>query len=264
MEDDAPAKLEKAKSKTKFGMMMSGFGRSAGKGLTRAGKQMQKGMVKAKQTAVEKIAKVPISEEDPEIISALERLKTTKTEIYAISDVVRNLYEARVNEATFMVQLADKLNSIKLTQNDPFGTYLRSMGSGLASLEQVASEHLKRMEEELVVPLEKFRDSEVETVQKLKLKYKNGKTQYDIAAHRLTKAQESQDTAKIQAAQQKKEVAFQQLSDLRNDMKVLSDSMNIHKFYNFHFSDFWVFGNFVIFKFPHFLYSEECTTERIH
>jgi len=219
MDDDQPAKLEKAKSKTKFGMMMSGLGRSAGKGFSRAGKQMQKGMVKAKQTAVEKIAKVPVTEEDPEIVSALERLKTTKTELYAISDVVRNLYEARVNEATFMVQLADKLNSIKVTQNDPFGSYLQSMGSGLASLETVSSEHLVRMESELVVPLEKFRDNEVESVQKLKLKYYNGKTQYDIAAHRLTKAQDSQDAAKIQAAQTKKEIAYQQLSDLRNDLK---------------------------------------------
>eukprot|EP01084_Bolivina_argentea_P235600 396414_1 len=94
------SKSTKKKGKGKFGMMMNSMGRSAKKGMSRAGQQMAKGVVKAKQTAVEKIAKVPVSEEDPEIVSALERLKITKNEIYAISDIVRNLYEARVNEAT--------------------------------------------------------------------------------------------------------------------------------------------------------------------
>jgi len=178
----------KKKSKGKFGMMMSSMSRSAKQGMSRAGKQMAKGVVKAKQTAVEKIAKIPISQEDPEIVSALERLKITKNEIYSISDIVRNLYEARVNEATFLIQLADKLKATKITQNDPFGSYIQKMGVGLSTLEQVQSEHLKRMEEELVIPLEKFRDIDVEKVQKLKLKYKNGKTQFDIAAHKLAKA----------------------------------------------------------------------------
>ena len=50
------------------------------------------------------------------------------------------------------------------------------------------------MEEELVLPLEKFRDVDVEQVQKLKLKYKSQKTQFDLANHKLTKAQESQGT----------------------------------------------------------------------
>eukprot|EP01084_Bolivina_argentea_P229702 387628_1 len=163
----------KKKKPTKFGMMMGSMGRSAKKGLSRAGKQMAKGAVKAKQAAVEKIGKVPVSDEDPEIISALERLKITKTEIYAISHITRNLYESRVNEATFLVQLAEKLKSTKVTQNDPFTAYVKQMGVGLSSLEKVQSEHLKRMEEELVLPLERFRDVNVEEVQKLKLKYKN-------------------------------------------------------------------------------------------
>jgi len=200
-------------------MMMSSMSRSAKQGMSRAGKQMAKGVVKAKQTAVEKIAKIPISEEDPEIVSALERLKITKNEIYSISDIVRNLYEARVNEATFLIQLADKLKATKITQNDPFGSYIQKMGVGLSTLEQVQSEHLKRMEEELVIPLEKFRDIDVEKVQKLKLKYKNGKTQFDIAAHKLAKAQESNDQSKIQPAQQKRDAVYTQLTQLRNDMK---------------------------------------------
>eukprot|EP01084_Bolivina_argentea_P224809 380069_1 len=219
MAEQAPEANKKKKGKSKFGMMMGTMGRSAKKGLSRAGKQMAKGAVKAKQAAVEKIAKVPTSDEDPEIISALERLKITKTEIYAISDIARNLYEARLNEATFLIQLADKLKGVKVTQNDPFTSYVQKMGIGLSNLEQVQSEHLKRMEEELVIPLEKFRDIDVEKVQKLKLKYKNGKMQYDSAAHKLTKAQESQDQSKIAAAQQKKDAAYTALTSLRNDMK---------------------------------------------
>ena len=208
------------RKKTKFGMMMSSMGRSAKQGMSRAGKQMAKGVVKAKQTAVEKIAKVPISQEDPEIISALERLKITKNEIYAISDIVRNLYEARLNEATFLIQLSDKLKDTKITQNDPFGLYIQKMGIAMGSLEQIQSEHLKRMEEELVLPLEKFRDIDIENVQKLKLKYKNTKTQYDVACHRLTKAQDSQDQGKIQQAQQKKDAVSTNLTQIRNDIKV--------------------------------------------
>jgi len=221
MAEEAPdsPKAGGKKNKTKFGMMMSGLGRSAKQGMSRASKQMAKGAVKAKQKAVEKIAKVPTSAEDPEIISALERLKITKTEIYAISDIVRNLYEARVNEATFLVQLADKMSGTKVSQNDPFGAYVQQMGSGLAALEQVQSEHLKRMEEELVVPLEKFRDVDVEAVQKLKLKLKSGKTNYDVAAHKVTKAQETNDAGKIQLAQQKRDAAYTSLTQLRNDFK---------------------------------------------
>lgn len=211
---------DKKKKKTKFGMMMSSMSRSAKNQMSRAGKQMAKGVVKAKQTAVEKIAKVPISQEDPEIISALERLKITKNEIYAISDIVRNLYDARLNEATFLIQLSDKLKDTKITQNDPFGLYIQKMGISMSSLEQIQSEHLKKMEEELVLPLEKFRDIDIEGVQKLKLKYKNAKTQFDIAQHRLTKAQDSQDQNKITNAQQKKDAAYTQLTQLRNDIKV--------------------------------------------
>eukprot|EP01084_Bolivina_argentea_P288500 495171_1 len=207
------------KQPSKFGMMMNSVSRSAKKGMSRAGKQMAKGVVKAKQTAVEKIAKAPLSPEDPEIVSALERLKITKNEIYAISDIVRNLYEARVNEATFLIQLADKLNAVKISQNDPFGSYVQNMGTGLSKLENVQSEHLKRMEEELVIPLEKFRDVDVEQVQKLKLKYKSGKTQFDLSDHRLNKAQESQDQTKIQSAKEKRDAVYTELQALRNQMK---------------------------------------------
>eukprot|EP01083_Nonionella_stella_P014840 41549_1 len=194
--------------------------RSAKKGLSRASKQMAKGAVKAKQAAAEKIGKVPVSEEDPQIISALERLKITKTEIYAISDLSRKLYESRVNGSTIHLgDLADKLRSTKATQKDPFATYVKQMGVHLSHLETLQSQHLERMESELVAPLERFRDVDVEDVQTFKLKYKRGKTQYDITAHKLTKAKESNDTAKIFSAQQQKDADCTQLNQLRNDLK---------------------------------------------
>merc|ERR1712176_46181 len=66
---------------------------------------------------------------------------------------------------------------------------------------------------------EKFRDIDVETVQKLKLKYKNCKLKFDRCSHALTKAQEAGDQGKIAAAQQKKDAALSALTELRNDMK---------------------------------------------
>eukprot|EP01084_Bolivina_argentea_P224805 380064_1 len=229
MAEQAPEANKKKKGKSKFGMMMGTMGRSAKKGLSRAGKQMAKGAVKAKQTAATKIGKVPITDEDPEIISALERLKITKTETYANSDIARNLYEARLNAAIFLMQLSDKLKNLKITQNDPFTAYVQKMGVSLASTEHIQSQYLKHMEQELVIPLEQFATIDVEKVQKLKLKYKSGKIQYDIAAHKLTKAQESQDQSKVAAAQQKKDAAHTQLTNLRNDMKFEVNNLEQNK-----------------------------------
>lgn len=234
MAEDAPPEKSTKRMSITFGNVMKGFTRSAKKELDRANKQMHKGMVKAKQTAVDKIAKVPATEEDPDIISALERLKATKHEIFTICGAVRHLYDVRVKEQKSMNQLVDGLGSFIVSENDPFEAYLHSMGRGLASLEQVAAEHLKRMETEIVIPLETFRTSEVETVQIFKPKYQNGKMEYDIAAHRLTKAEETHDSAKIQAARDKRDHAFKQLTELREELKV-HFRVNIFKRFSFCF-----------------------------
>ena len=64
-----------------------------------------KGVVLAKQTAAEKISKVALSEEkDAEIVSALQSVKGTKQTVTSLSAIVRNLYEAKVNEATYLTQ----------------------------------------------------------------------------------------------------------------------------------------------------------------
>eukprot|EP00490_Sorites_sp_Unknown_P022951 CAMPEP_0114660324 /NCGR_PEP_ID=MMETSP0191-20121206/19766_1 /TAXON_ID=126664 /ORGANISM="Sorites sp." /LENGTH=354 /DNA_ID=CAMNT_0001888497 /DNA_START=70 /DNA_END=1134 /DNA_ORIENTATION=+ len=207
------------KQQSKFGKMFSNMGKSAGKAMKKAGHGISKGLVKAKQSAAERILKVEATPQEPEIISALERLKTTKNEIYAISEIVRNLYEARINEAHYMVQLSEKLCAVKVTQNDPFGQYVTQMGKGFAQLESVQSEHLKRMEEELVIPLEKFRDIDVEEVQKLKLKYKTAKTNYDISLRNLQKAKEKGDQNKIATAETKRDAAFTELQEMRQQLK---------------------------------------------
>ena len=47
------------------------------------------------------------------------------------------------------------------------------------------------MKEEFVVPLEKFRDVDIAEVQKLKLKYKEAKSAYDVAVAKDKAAKES-------------------------------------------------------------------------
>eukprot|EP01083_Nonionella_stella_P184354 669004_1 len=106
--------------------------------MSRAGKSMGKAAFKAKQKAVEKIAKVPISEEDPSIQAAEARLKLIKYEIVSISDIARNLYESRVHEATYLSQLSDKLKQIQVSQQgDAFSSLAQSLALVLSNLEQV-------------------------------------------------------------------------------------------------------------------------------
>jgi len=175
-----------------------------------------KGVVLAKQTAAEKISKVALSEEkDTEIVSALQSLKRTKNTVTSLSAIVRNLYEAKVNEATYLTQLADTLQHIPISADDPFGALLERMGSALSALEQVQSAHLERMEEQLVRPLEHFLDAEVAQAQRLKLKYKNGKTEFDVAAHRLSKA----DGPKALHAAHKRDAALEAFSRNKLDLK---------------------------------------------
>lgn len=213
MADDAapatPTKGGRPRSRSKFGTLMS-----------RASKQMASGMAKgvvlAKQTAAEKIGKVALSEEkDPEIVSALQSLKRTKQTVTSLSAIVRNLYEAKVNEATYLTQLADTLKGVEASADDPFSSLLQRMGSALTSLEQVQSAHLERMEEQLVCPLERFLDDEVAQAQRLKLKYKNGKMQFDVAEHRLNKA----DGPKALHAAHKRDVALDAFSRNKREMR---------------------------------------------
>lgn len=154
--------------KTKLGLFASSMGSSALKSMSRAGKQMEKAAVKAKQKAVEKIGNVPPSPEDPEIVAAEAGLKTTKNEIYALSDIVRNLYDARIHEATYLAQLCDRVKTIGA--NDTFGALMQRICAALVDFERVSTEHLNRMKEELVVPLENFRDKDIDAAQSLKLK----------------------------------------------------------------------------------------------
>merc|ERR1719320_2255032 len=164
----------------------------------------------------EKISNVPLSEEkDPEIISALQSLKRTKNTVTSLSAIVRNLYEAKVNEATYLTQLADTLHSVPVSADDPFGAFLERMASALSALEQVQSAHLQRMEEQLVCPLEHFLDAEIAQAQRLKIKYKNGKTEFDVAAHRLSKV----DGPKALHAAHKRDTALEAFARNKMDLK---------------------------------------------
>eukprot|EP01084_Bolivina_argentea_P224803 380059_1 len=206
--------------KTKFGFMMNSMGSSAFKSMSRAGKQMGKAASKAKQTAVTKIGKIPPTPEDPEIKLAEATLKVIKNDIYAISDIVRNLYESRVHETTYLSQLADRLKQIKSQPDDAFSIFSTKMSIAFNNLERIHTEHLRKMEDNFVKPLEKFRDTEIEYAQKLKLKCRNAKMQFDIANHNLNKAKQGTDQMKIQTCQQKHQTVNKQLMEVRSSMKV--------------------------------------------
>eukprot|EP01084_Bolivina_argentea_P224804 380062_1 len=205
---------------TKFGFMMNSMGNSALKSMSRAGKQMGKAAVKAKQTAVTKIGKIPPTPEDPEIEVAEATLKVIKNDIYSISDIVSNLYESRVHETTYLSQLSDRLKQIQSKPNDTFSIFANKMGIASNNLERIHTEHLKKMEDELVKPFEKFRDTEIEYAQKLKLKCRNNKTQFDISNHNLNKAKQSNDQMKIQNCKQKYDSVNKQLMEVRSNMKI--------------------------------------------
>jgi len=84
-------------------------------------------------------------------------------------------------------------------------------------------QYLQQMEKQFVIPLETFAQTDIEKAQKLKVKYKNTKTTFDVTAHKLSKAESSgskdNDQSKINAAKQKKDVALQQLTSLRSEIK---------------------------------------------
>eukprot|EP01083_Nonionella_stella_P262186 891810_1 len=133
--EQASESNDKKKSKSKFSFIMNSMSRSAKKGLSRAGQQIASGAVKAKQKAVEKIQNVPPTEEDPEILSCLARLKNTKSNIYSISDTTRNLYETTAISTTYLYQLSQQLKDIKQTnENDSFQTYCAKMSTYLTYL----------------------------------------------------------------------------------------------------------------------------------
>ncbi len=133
---------------------MNSMSRSAKKSLSRAGKQIHSGAVKAKQKAVEKIGKVPPTEEEPQIICALQQLKQSKTDINAISDISRNLFEASAISTTYMYQLSEQLKEVKLitqsAENNKFAEYSHQTSTNLCFLSQISYQFLQNMEKELV------------------------------------------------------------------------------------------------------------------
>eukprot|EP01084_Bolivina_argentea_P117893 209283_1 len=246
MAEDA---TDKKKPKSKFGMIMNSVGRSAKKNLSRAGQQMASGAAKYKHVAVEKIAKVPTIPQDPQITTCLERLKDTKTEIYTISDTARNLYETTAIATATLYQLSQQLNNIKplnsIGENEAsFEAYSQKLSTNLSHLSAIKYQYLQNMEKQLVIPTETFSATDIEKVQKLKVKYKNCKTHFDVVAHKLTKveASSSKTQTKIDSAKQKKDLAYKELTDMRNEIKTKVNNLEQNKNENLlnHIDEYWI------------------------
>ena len=92
----------------------------------------------------------------------------TRTQIYTV-------------EATYQIDLANQLSSVRKTEDDAFSKFIAAMGQGVSKIEAIHSEHCTKMKELFVKPLERFRDVDIPKIQKLKLKYKQAKTNYDVS-----------------------------------------------------------------------------------
>ena len=149
--------------------------------MSRAGTKTSKALVKGRILAMQKMAHAEVTPEDPEVEGALQRLKATKNEVNAIADVARYLYDARIIETTYQIDLSHQLANVRTVENDSFSKFITAMGDSVSKIEAIHSEHCTKMKELFVKPLEKFRDVDIPRVQKLKLKYKTCKSNYDVS-----------------------------------------------------------------------------------
>ena len=83
--------------------------------------------------------------------------------------------------------------------------------------QSIHSEHCEKMKNEFVAPLEKFRDVEINEVQKLKLRYKEAKSAYDVAVAKERAAKESGQATKMQQAFARKSETESQLKGMRDE-----------------------------------------------
>ncbi|ETO25897.1 hypothetical protein RFI_11239 [Reticulomyxa filosa] len=82
-------------------------------------------------------------------------------------------------------------------------------------------EYLNQLLNQLVIPLERFRDEDIEQVSALKWKYTNAKTEYDYAVNNVIKANKPDTTPeKLQDLKQKRDAKESELNNLRSEFIV--------------------------------------------
>ena len=222
------------KQASRMGKMFSKFGRKA----TQA---MAKGAVKLRVKMAGDGSPI-----DPNVERALARLKSTKNEIYMLSETVRNLYDARISVATYAVELGNKLGKVNNDYNDDiFNKYLMEMSKIYLILENVWSKHLEKFDELFLKPVIEFRDKgtqyyyiiflqiiywyiyiniAIDGAQKLKLKWKTTKANYDTQLKNIRKAKEKGDIARQAECEGKRDAALKELNIVR---EALVKSVNI-------------------------------------
>ena len=216
------------------------------------GNKMKHGLYKGKNAAIKKMGDVPISAEDDDVLDTLDRYKNIKMKMSGIPQIMRTLYDIRMREAKYLKKLShalialDPFNAYNDSSNSKFNAYMRKIGDEITKLHQIQSEHLEKMEQELVIPFEEFRDVDIAQVEDFKVcKYKEGKMDFDLAAHKITHYQKKWDRMansdysfcrqadimrdKIKEAQMKKDTAFADLEELRSKMMQKVDDLEKKK-----------------------------------
>eukprot|EP01084_Bolivina_argentea_P041762 77093_1 len=114
--------------------------------------------------------------------------------------------------------------------NASFSTTCQSMNEHLVSLYSIKCKYMQSMKDHFIFPLKQF-DNDIQMTEKLKLKYKIGKMEYDIAENKLLKSNNSgsKDESEIITLTQKKQLAFNNLKELRYEFKLSVNNLQNKK-----------------------------------
>jgi stringent starvation protein B len=159
-----------------------------------------KGLVKAKTSARMKLGGEPTPEE-PATAKALDRLRQTKTEVVELAKASRGMYEGLLASIRFQQEFHKAACSVRVDTGDQFAFFARQIGQGMMYLDTSLQQYLQLLLENVVEPLEKFRDDNIEGVNKMKWDYTNFKSEYDYAFGQAKKASEKPDTTSEKQAE---------------------------------------------------------------
>jgi len=201
------------KQSTRFGKLLT----SVEKATKSATKTISHARVKAKQYSASKMG-VEATTELPEVAQAFETLRVAKIEITALAMSCRAMYEARTEFARQNLTFSETAAQMKFDNQDHFGIFTKQLGEVMLSIDGGEQEFLSQLVNNLVVPLEKFRDEDIEAISVLKWKYTNIKTEYDVTASNMVKADKPDvSLEKMQEAKSKKDMKELELNKAREE-----------------------------------------------
>ena len=201
------------KEKSKMGRLFSRFQR-------KASQAMMVGAVKFKIKMSGNASPI-----NSDVEAALSRLKSTKNEIYGLSDILRNLYDAKMTELKYSNELSNALLKLNNEYNDDiFNEYLIKIGKIYEILQNISNKYIKKFDELLLSSITDFRDKAIDSAQNLKLRWKTRKADYDKQLNNILKAKDKGDIGKQSEFELKRDAALKELNITR---QALVKSVNI-------------------------------------